>query len=143
VKRLRLELARLPDFDAVGGNARHGHPHALARARANERDAWVAAILEAGQRMGPRSVALIDGPACLRFELHFRHMCRVDKDNAAYALKVLQDLTEMATANKVGATKGYLGWVRTDAQYGWRIEWERVENSVKAPLTVVEAWAER
>ena len=139
---LRLALPRLPDFAAVGGNARHAHWQERADAIKAESDAWIMLMLHEGYRPASPEPA-ISGPATARYTMHFKGVARPDMLNAAYALKCLEDLLQRPAYTKDGRVTGYLGWVRNDSQFGWRTTYCKVEHSADAPMTVVEVWTAR
>lgn len=142
---LSMRLPRLPNLEAVGGNAHYANYGQKLRARETEKQDWIVAIRQA-KAPTFESGAWFNGPVCLRGELHLPTSNRPDFENAMFALKVLVDLLEpfrkVRRRNAKGVlrdyTKGMLGWIQDDKLIEWPWDVKDVKRSPIAPMTVIE-----
>lgn len=143
---LYVALRKLPDFVAVGGNARFANPGHRISVFDREREEWKVA-LRAAQAPQFDQGAFFNGPVELRATLHFPTASRPDYENAVVALKTLVDLfepfsskvrTARQSKKQYTVTKGMLGWIANDRLIVWPWLVRDETRSAKAPLTEIE-----
>lgn len=142
---LYVAIPKLPDFGAVGGNARHADFWTRKRAYEKERDAWKVALRSIQAPQFDHG-AFFNGPVELRAVLHFQTAQKRDYENAIYAMKCLIDLfepfrAEIQTAKsgkRYEVTKGMLGWIADDSLIEWPWLVTKEVRSQRAPLTEIE-----
>jgi Holliday junction resolvase RusA-like endonuclease len=135
---ISVDLPRLPDFKAVGGNKR-GHWSKEYKARKAERTFWQWELIAAGYKR--RTTALLQPPYNVTIVLAFpksRPGPRPDKDNATAALKDLLDTLEPAHMTGNSTMRGFAGLISNDKD----IATLAVEYTAgDAPNTAIHIWS--
>ena len=115
-----LTIPRLPNYDAVGANARHrNHWKARWVAEVTERTRWIEELVVLGFRS--REQPLILGLVKVRATLIFPSKKMPDKiDNLISGLKPLFDVLEpWRIINVKGQTRGWCGVYENDRNLSW------------------------
>ena len=144
---LSIRLGRLPDFDAVGGNAKFLNPGHKYGVYQREKREWETALRAANAPQYDDG-AFFNNPVELRATLHFPTASKPDYENAIFAMKILVDLFQPFTAKlrqtKNGPreySKGMLGWLANDRLIVWPWLVTAETRSPHAPCTEISLHA--
>ena len=133
MSELRVDLHRLPDVTLA---QLKGNWPSRYQDRRLDKDAWILALLEAGERARVCHERLFDEPVRLRVEVYYPTASVPDLDNITAAIKPLIDLLE--PLHRAGrGTRGYVGWVANDRLIA-SLSVERFTDAGRAPLTRLE-----